>query len=276
MIKKQLTTDPLNEKQHEVLPQLIHKYPNRVLCLLTTECQAHCPFCFRRDLHAQQTEKNPINLKEIIDYVKKSSKINEFIFSGGEPLLEGDLLETAFLCLQKIEHLKIFRIHSRLPIVQKQKIPWQNLEIIAKRVTKPIYFVIHVNSDQELNNPNVSTTLIRLRKLGFILLSHTVFLKGINDNLTTLEKLFNQLIELGVKPYYIFHCDQMLHTQQFVLPLEKERQLMTKLRKKVSGLAFPLHVIDSENGKIPVPSTSWSCATDHFYNFANEKIKSFG
>jgi len=270
------TSDPLNEKAHQVLPQLIHKYPNRVLCLLTTQCQANCPFCFRRNLHEKQSKKNPINLEKVIKYVKKNSKINEFIFSGGEPLLEGDLLEKAFLALEKIPHLKIFRIHSRLPILQSHKMPWKNLEIIAEKCQKPIYFVIHLNSDQELDKPEVRSAISRLRKLGFILLSQTVFLKNINDTLETLEKLFSQLIELGVKPYYIFHCDRMLHTQKFVVSLSKERYLMTELRKKISGLAFPLHVIDSENGKIPIPSDNWLCQTDQFTNFANERIMSLG
>lgn len=274
--QQSVTSDPLNERAHQVLPQLIHKYPNRALCLLTTQCRARCPFCFRRDLHRDQSEKNPINLKNILDYVKKNSHINEFIFSGGEPLLEGDLLERAFAQLQKLEQIKVFRIHSRAPIVDAQAIPWQNLANIAKSTQQPIYFVLHVNTDQELKNPQVQLAIQRLRRLGYILLSHTVFLKNINDNLSTLNKLFSQLVELGVKPYYIFHCDHMLHTQEFVVPLAKERQLMTELRKKVSGLAFPLHVIDSQNGKIPVPSDNWQCEMDQFDNFANEKIVCLG
>jgi len=268
-----LTTDPLNEKDHQVLPQLIHKYDNRVLCLLTTQCHAQCPFCFRRDLYEKQAKKNPINLEKIIHYLQKNPQINEFIFSGGEPLLEGGLLEATIEQLEKVKHLNILRIHSRLLIVNPEEMPWENLERAIEKTNRPIYFVIHVNSDRELDNEKTQNAIKRLRQLGYILLSHTVFLKNINDNLETLEKLFNQLVQLGIKPYYIFHCDNMPHTYKFIVPLEKERQLMTALRQKISGLAYPLHVIDSENGKIPVPSDNWSCQLDCFTNFCGEKIK---
>jgi len=272
MLQKQLTKDPLAEKKHEVLPQLIHKYHNRVLCLLTTECHAHCSFCFRRNLHQTQNKKNPINLETIIQYVKKNPSINEFIFSGGEPLLEGQLLEQAVFELEKIKHLKVLRIHSRLPIINPQIMPWKNLEKIAQTSHNPLYFVIHVNRYEELTQANVKKTIEKLRALGFILLSHTVFLKNINDNLNALRKLFNKLVELGVKPYYIFHCDNMQHTKQFVVDLEKERALMSQLRQVVSGLAFPLHVIDSENGKIPIPNNSWQCRLNYFTDFDGKKI----
>ena len=269
----QVTTDPLNEKKHEVLTQLIHKYPNRALCLLTTQCQANCPFCFRKDLHCQQNQKNPINLEKIINYLKKNPQISELIFSGGEPLLEGALLEEAVLELQTIPNLKVLRIHSRLPIVQNHLIPWKNLENIARKSKLPIYFVLHVNSDQELKSKKIKNSIQRLRQLGYILLSHTVFLKNTNDNLNTLQKLFSKLVELGVKPYYIFHCDNMAHTQKLIVPLKKERQLMNELRKTVSGLAYPLHVIDSENGKIPVPSANWQTNLNAFTDFDNQTIK---
>ena len=111
--------------------------------------------------------------------------------------------------------------------------------------------------------------------MGFILLSHTVFLKGINDTVKKLEKLFNKLVELGVKPYYIFHCDNMDHTQKFIIPIKKEVEIMTNLRKTLTGIAYPLHVIDSDSGegKIPVPTEFWQCSLNSYQDFSSKENK---
>ena len=175
--------------------------------------------------------------------------------------------------LFKLEQIKIIRIHSKLPISAPKLMPWKNLETIAKKTNKTFYFLIHVNSYEELNKKETLETIDRLRKLGFSLLSQTVFLKNTNDSVEKLEKLFNTLIEIGVKPYYIFHCDRIENYQQFQLPLEKEVYLMSELRKKVSGLAYPLHVVDSESGdgKIPVPTNHWQINLKEYKDFSQKK-----
>lgn len=272
---KRILQDPLAEEQHSVLPQLIHKYENRVLCLLTKHCEAACPFCFRQDLYEMGEQENTIDCQKILDYVRKNPSIKEFIFSGGEPLLDPQHLVFLAKELVKIPHLKILRIHSRLPIQNYQAIPWEALEEIAKSIDLPIYFVLHTNHANELKSQLTQKNIARLRKLGFILLSHTVFLRGINDNLPALQTLMETLVNLGVKPYYIFHCDSMAHTQKWIVDLSKERALMSELRKNVSGLAYPLHVIDSSTGqgKIPVPTAFWDAELKNYRDFQGNQIE---
>ncbi|MDP2873698.1 MAG: radical SAM protein [bacterium] len=265
--------DPLNEKAHEVLPGLIWKYPNRVLLVTTKACPAQCSFCFRQNLYADNFQ--PASNQEIVDFVKKHQEIREFIFSGGEPLLEPEKILKLTKSLGKINHLKLFRLHTRLPISSPKTIPFKTLEKLVTLYQKPWYLIIHVNSVGELNKKESATALWKLRQQGFILLSHTVFLKGINDSEEALEKLFTRLIELGVKPYYIFHCDHLKHTTKFVVPLKKEIAIMTKLRPKISGLAYPLHVIDSPtgNGKIPVPTDFWEFNPKEYLDFQKKKCQ---
>ena len=264
--------DPLTEKKHTVCDGLVHQYQNRVLCLLTKDCNAGCPFCFRKNLY-QRGQKNTINLEKIIQYLEKNKNINEFIFSGGEPLLKGDLFEKFSNALFKLKQIKIIRIHSKLPISAPQLMPWKNLETVAKKSNKTLYFLIHANSYEELNKKETLDAINRLRKLGFILLSQTVFLKNTNDTVEKLEKLFNTLLENGVKPYYIFHCDRIEDYQKFQIPLDKEVYLMSELRKRVSGLAYPLHVVDSESGdgKIPVPTNHWQTNLKKYKDFSKKE-----
>lgn len=269
-----LVADPLNEKSHEVLPGLIWKYPNRVLLITTKACPAQCSFCFRQNLYADNFQ--PASNQKIVDFVQKHQEIREFIFSGGEPLLEPEKIFELTKSLGKMDHLKIFRIHTRLPISSPATIPFKTLEKLVALYQKPWYLVTHVNTASEIGNQKTANALWKLRQQGFILLSHTVFLKGINDSEEALEKLFTRLIELGVKPYYIFHCDHLKHTTKFVVPLKKEIEIMTKLRPKLSGLAYPLHVIDSPtgNGKIPVPTDFWKCNTEEYLDFTGQKCRS--
>lgn len=264
--------DPLAEEKSTVCEGLIHKYPTRVLCLLTKNCNAGCPFCFRKNLYKEK-QKNKIDLEKIIEYLEKNKNINEFIFSGGEPLLEGQLLEETFDKLTNLDQIKIIRIHSKLPISNPKLMPWKNLETIAQKSKLPLYFIIHANSYEEFAKKETLASIEKLRKLGFILLSQTVFLQKFNDSVEKLEKLFNSLVENGVKPYYIFHCDNIEGYQEFQIPLEKEVYLMSELRKKVSGLAYPLHVIDSEsgNGKIPVPTNHWHCDFKKYKDFSKKE-----
>jgi lysine 2,3-aminomutase len=268
-----LQTDPLQEKRHEAIPGLIHKYENRVLCHLTYFCPSNCDFCFRKNLY-EKTKKRASD-QEIVSYIKNNPKIKEFIFSGGEPLVKTGELKDLAVNLSKLENIKIFRIHSRHPVTFPKNINFRDLETAIKETTQPWYFVIHVNSITELNNPETIKAILKLKKMGFILLSHTVFLKGINDTVKKLEKLFNKLVELGVKPYYIFHCDSMKHTQKFIIPIKKEVEIMTNLRKTLTGIAYPLHVIDSDSGegKIPVPTEFWQCSLNSYQDFSSKENK---
>ncbi len=271
MLKSFLLTDPLQEKKYEVLPGLIWKYPNRVLLITTGQCPLNCPFCFRQKLYKKDFKRAKDEV--IVKFVKKHKEIKEFIFSGGEPLMVIEDVYNLVKKLSSIKQLKVFRIHTRFPILSPNKVKIKILKKIIKTTTNPWYLVLHVNTPKELENIQTRQTIGEIRRLGFILLSHTVFLKDINDNVEILEKLFSQLIEMGVKPYYIFHCDNMTHTQKYIVPLKKEIEIVTALRKKLSGIANPTHVVDSISGygKIPVPLNFWQFNPRSYKDFSSFK-----
>ena len=263
-----LVKDPLAELDHEVSPGLIWKYPNRLLWLINYHCPSKCDFCFRKELNDRRTI--PSKLSYVKELIKKQPTIVEVIFSGGEPLEVIGLLHQSILDISHIKQIKIFRIHTRQPIAFPDKIDWKLLLELPQKIKQPIYLAIHVNHSREIDNPKVTKAITKLRRAGYILLSQSVFLRGVNDEVEVLEALFEKLIALGVKPYYIFHCDAMKHTQKKVVPIAKEIRIMTALRKRVSGLAYPLHVIDttSGSGKIPVSTDFWKADVSSYSDFS--------
>lgn len=260
--------DPLAEKDHEVLPGLIWKYTNRVLVLSTYACPSECNFCFRKALNQERQERASVD--EMVAFIQKHSQIQEVIFSGGEPLLVMDDLTSMVTALARTKHIQLFRIHTRLPLTFPHNVPLEQLVALPRLIHQPFYMVIHTNHPAELEKLEAQVVIRSLRQAGYIMLSHTVFLQGINDSVDTLEALFTKLVILGVKPYYIFHCDHMPHTERFEVPIEKEVAIMSELRKRVSGLAYPLHVIDSFSGKgkIPVPTDYWEWKSGTYTDFA--------
>ncbi len=269
-----LTVDPLAEKKYEVLPGLIWKYTNRILWLVTPECDSQCAFCFRKNLN--QERKQTAGPKEVAEFVVKYPKIHEVIFSGGEPLLDMERIREVITLLSPLSQISQWRIHTRQPITFPKKVQLDQLKQIVELTDKPIYLVLHVNHPREIMMPETKQLVISMRKLGVILLSHTVFLAGINDSVEVLAQLFEELVELGVKPYSIFHCDTMAHTQQFVVPLEKEVEIMTTLRKQLTGIAYPLHILDSGSGKgkLPVPTNFWQHNLNEYCDFDETVLKS--
>ncbi len=252
-----VVTDPLKEKKHEKLPGLIWKYDERVLLLMTRECPMNCVFCFRKHLYEDAFVR--ANDNEIVSFIHKNKQIKEFIFSGGEPLQEIKSILSLVNRLEKLKQITIYRIHTRLPILQPKRVSLYNLKKLIRLTQKPIYMALHINHPDELKSQYTRRLIISLRQAGFILLSHSVFLKGVNDSPIVLKRLFTLCIELGIKPYHIFHCDHMTHTKQFVVPLKKEAEIMTTLFRTLSGIALPIHVVDSHTGKgkIPVPTYYW-------------------
>lgn len=239
------------------MPGLIWKYKNRILYLVSYTCPIKCPYCFRKNLYVKNSK--PAKPEQVVEFVSKHTQIREFIFSGGEPLAKPETIYKITKNLNLLPHIKMIRIHSRLPLVLPKKVNMSAMKRILDTSHKPQYLVLHVNHPEEIAKTETRKTLTALRRMGYILLSHTVFLKGINDSEKTLGELYTDLIELGIKPYSIFHCDNMEHTQKYIVPLTKEIKIMSNLTKTLSGIALPKHIIDSAsgNGKIPVPTNFW-------------------
>jgi len=251
--------DPLMEEKFVKTKGLIYKYPKRVLIELNNICPIYCEFCTRKrktflEEKWQLTKKE---LENILIFLEKNKEIREIVISGGDPLMSPEELIFLLKKLEESENIKIIRIHTRVPITAPQKIDSKIFDFL-NNFKKVIYLSIHCDSVQELNNDSAKI-LEKFRKTGIILYSQTVFLKGINDSVEKLEELFEKLLELGVRPYYIYRCDPIIGAEKFTVPLEKEKEIMTELRKRISGLACPTYVIDTPmgSGKIPVLLNFW-------------------
>lgn len=267
-------SDPLNEDQHQVVKGLVHKYPNRVLCLLTAECAAYCRFCTRRRL-VSDIERGRMSEDDIdmwADYIREHPYIKEVILSGGDPLtVSTPLLKYALDKIGEIPSVKVIRIGTRVPVTAPELITEKKLSVLAS-VKQPLYMGIHFEHPSELT-PETVEAVTKLRKIGAILYSQTVFLAGVNDDYQTLYDLFTGLVEVGVRPYYIYRCDPVSGLNHFRVDFERERSIMTRLRKSLSGLACPMYVIDTANGsgKVPVPLDFWDFDAGSYRDFADEE-----
>lgn len=265
--------DPLLEEKYTPVKGLIHKYRNRVLILLTMACASYCRFCTRQR-SVSEIEKgkiSPEDLDRMVEYIKNHPEIKEIILSGGDPFVVPETLKLALVKFSKLPQIKIIRIGTRVPVSDPKLVTKDLLEAF-KKIKQPLYILIHFEHPAEITKETVKV-VTALRKAGAILLSQSVFLKGVNDRIEILEELFNKLVEIGVKPYYIFRCDPVEGSEDFWVEPEKEVEIMTELRKRLSGLAYPLYVIDAPNGcgKIPVPLNFWKFDLKRYKDFEEKE-----
>lgn len=267
-------SDPLQEKEHEVVHGMINKYGNRVLCLLTAECAAYCRFCTRRRLVSDidQGRMSELHVDAWVSYLKKHPDVREVILSGGDPfIVSDDFFEYTLNQISSLDTVKILRIGTRAPVSDPSIITCRKLDVIH-RVEQPVYIGIHFEHPSEITKSTVRC-IKGLLSAGAILYSQTVFLKGVNDDYQTLFDLFNGLLEIGVRPYYIYRCDPVPGANHFRVELETERLIMTELRRNLSGLACPTYVIDVPHGsgKIPVPLEFWDSEMESYTDFEGNR-----
>ncbi|PIS16044.1 lysine 2,3-aminomutase [Candidatus Roizmanbacteria bacterium CG09_land_8_20_14_0_10_41_9] len=269
-------SDPLLEEEHTKVRGLIHKYKNRVLILLTLNCAAYCRFCTRRR-DVSQVMKGVItenDLKRMKSYMEKHPQIKEIILSGGDPFTVPALLEKALKMFSSMPQIKVIRIGTRIPVSDPKKIDKKLIKILSVVKKQPLYVMIHFEHPDEITK-ETEQAVLRLRKSGAILFSQSVFLKGVNDSFDTLYVLFSRLIEIGVKPYYLFRCDPVKGTEHFIVDIRKEIEIASKLRRNLSGLASPMYIIDvpEGNGKVPVPLNFWDFKLEEYRDFEGKAIK---
>jgi len=266
--------DPLLEEENEKVKGLVHKYSSRALILLTMSCAAYCRFCTRRrivsDVCGGLVTRSDIFQME--NYLLAHREINEVIFSGGDPLTAPELLKYALEKFSKLPQIKIIRIHTRIPVSNPALLTASTLTAI-RSLKQPVYVSVHFEHPDELTKETVAAVK-KLRMAGAILLSQSVFLKGVNDNYEILYTLFTKISEIGIRPYYIYRCDPVRGAEHFIVPFEKEIAIMTKLRINLSGIACPNYVIDTPDGsgKVPVPLSFWEFKKDSFKDYLNKKI----
>ena len=245
--------DPVNDLTFNPTPSLIHKYHGRVLLIASPKCDIHCRYCFRRHFpYSEQT--NTRHWQKALDYIAQDPSIHEVILSGGDPMsLSEKGLVQLIEKIEAIPHIKTLRIHSRTPVVAPSKAPIQTLIVWAKQTRLNKVLVVHCNHANELN-PQTQQLFSLYKEAGFHLLNQSVLLKGINDQVKTLEGLSHKLFEQGVLPYYLNQLDQVQGAAHFEVDRHTALNLHNQLRKCLSGYLLPSLVQDTSSPfyKMPV------------------------
>jgi lysine 2,3-aminomutase len=238
--------DPLAEEQQSPAPQVIHRYPRRVVLLVSNQCAVHCRFCMRKRRVSESGQVPRALIDEGIAYIRRNPQINEVVLSGGDPLmLDDDRLTDILKQLRNLPQVALLRIHTRMPGVFPQRIT----EMLVRRLTAfhPLYINIHFNHPLELT-PEAVAACRRMADAGIPLGSQTVLLKGINDDAAVLHELMQSLLIHRIRPYYVHQVDRVPGTAHFGVPLPESLRLMDALRGKLSGLAMPHLMIDLPGG----------------------------
>ena len=250
--------DPIGDDAHSPVEGIVHRYPDRVLLKLTHVCAVYCRFCFRREMVGpdKPTALSADALVAALDYIRMHRDIWEVILTGGDPMvLSARRLRETMKALGAIDHVKVVRIHTRVPVADPKRITPELVRAL-KIKGKPTYVALHVNHARELS-PVVRVAVARLADAGMPLLAQTVLLKGVNDNAETLAALMRALVECRIKPYYLHHGDLAPGTSHLRTDIATGQNLMRHLRGRVSGLCQPTYILDipGGHGKSPIGPT---------------------
>lgn len=245
--------DPLHEDGDSPVPGLTHRYPDRVLLLVTDMCSMYCRHCTRRRFAGQKDQALPMErIEKAIDYIRNTPQVRDVLLSGGDPLLlSDDKLEYIISKLREIEHVEIVRIGSRTPVVLPQRITPQLCEMLKKY--HPIWINTHFNHSKEIT-PEAKKACNMLADAGIPLGNQSVLLRGINDCVHVMKRLVQDLVRMRVRPYYIYQCDLSMGLEHFRTPVSKGIEIIEGLRGHTSGYAVPTFVVDAPGGggKTPV------------------------
>ena len=230
--------DPLDEAEFTPVLGLLHKYQSRVLIVLNGSCAIHCRYCFRRHFPYQEHQISAENWQQILQYIAADSRINEVIFSGGDPLTCNDKMLARYAAdLSEILHLKTLRLHTRLPIMIPERID-EACVAWMRQTRLQIVVVIHCNHANELDEA-VGDSLGRLSEAGVTLLNQSVLLRGVNDDIECLVNLSHKLFEYRVLPYYLFLLDEVQGAAHFDVGREEALELHQMLKSRVAGYLVP-------------------------------------
>ncbi len=252
-LSKNDMVDPCGEDKDSPVPGLVHRYPDRVLLLVTDQCATYCRYCTRRRLvGSNERSITQGNFEEVLKYLKSHKKVRDVILSGGDPLLlENERLEEILSRLRAIPHIELLRIGTRAPVTLPQRITVGLVRMLKK--FHPLMISIHFTHPKEISDA-VKRACSELADGGIPLGSQTVLLKGINDKPYIIKKLVHELLKIRVRPYYIYQCDLATGTEHFRTSVATGIQIMEKLRGHTTGYAIPTYVIDAPGGggKIPM------------------------
>jgi lysine 2,3-aminomutase len=256
--------DPIGDDAHSPVAGIVHRYPDRVLFKLVHVCAVYCRFCFRREMvgPGKATALSDTAYRDALDYIRSRPEIWEVILTGGDPLmLSPRRLAEIMADLAAIDHVKIVRIHTRVPVAAPARIDADMIE--ALRVAgATTWIAVHANHPRELSDA-ARTACARLADAGIPLVSQTVLLRGVNDDAAVLEALMRAFVETRIKPYYLHHGDLAPGTAHLRTGIAEGQELMRRLRGRVSGLCQPEYVLDipGGHGKAPIGPHYLSQAT---------------
>ena len=245
--------DPLHEDEDSPVPGLTHRYPDRVLLLITDMCSMYCRHCTRRRFAGQKDGESAIErIDRAIEYIAKTPQVRDVLLSGGDSLCVSDeRLEYIISRVRQIPHVEIIRLGSRTPVVCPQRITDDLVNMLKKY--HPVWLNTHFNHPQEVTK-EAAEACAKLANAGIPLGNQTVLLRGVNDCVNTMKKLMHELVKMRVRPYYIYQCDLSMGIEHFRTPVSKGIEIIEGLRGHTSGYAVPTFVVDAPGGggKTPV------------------------
>lgn len=245
--------DPLGEEKYSHAEGLVHRYPDRVLLLLTHKCSMYCRHCTRRRVvGCEDFSLSSEKLDKALEYIRQNKQIRDVLLSGGDPLVMPDSwLENVIRRLREIPHVEIVRIGTRTPVVLPMRITDDLLKMLCKY--QPIWINTHFNHPKEITEESAKACM-KIVDAGIPLGSQTVLLRGINDDAGTLRELFTKLVKIRVRPYYLYQCDIAKGIGHFRTTVEQGIDIIRNIRGYISGFAVPTYVIDAPGGggKIPI------------------------
>jgi len=255
--------DPIGDDAHSPVEGIVHRYPDRVLLKPVHVCAVYCRFCFRREMvgPGKRQTLSPAALAAALGYIRNNPAIWEVILTGGDPLvLSPRRLRALVRELADIPHVKVIRVHTRLPVADPEKIT-PSLVRALRAEGKATYVVLHANHPRELSDA-ARLACARFVDAGIPMLSQSVLLRGVNDDAATLEGLLRTFVECRIKPYYLHHADLAPGTAHFRTTIAHGQALMRDLQGRVSGLCQPAYVLDIPGGygKAPVGPCYWNTA----------------
>jgi lysine 2,3-aminomutase len=247
--------DPIGDRAHSPVSGIVHRYPDRVLFKLVHVCAVYCRFCFRREMvgPGRESALSDAAYQSALDYIRAHEEIWEVILTGGDPLmLSPRRLAEIMADLAAIEHVKIIRLHTRVPVADPARVS-EEMVAALKVAGATIWVALHANHASELTG-NARAACARLVDAGIPMVSQSVLLRGVNDNAAALEALMRGFVECRIKPYYLHHGDLAPGTAHLRTTLAHGQELMRSLRGRVSGLCQPDYVLDipGGHGKSPV------------------------
>lgn len=256
--------DSLAEDMHSPVPGLVHRYPDRVLMLITNTCASYCRYCTRARLVGDpQQSFNSQDFEAQLEYLRRTPQVRDVLISGGDPLtLAPKVLERVLRSLREIEHIEVIRIGSRVPVFMPQRVTTELCDMLQQ--FHPLWLNIHVNHPHEVT-AELEAACDKLTRAGIPLGNQTVLLAGVNDDPYLMRQLVQDLVRIRVRPYYIYQCDLVHGAGHFRTPVAKGIEIIEALRGHTSGFAVPTFVVDAPGGggKIPVAPNYLISMSDH-------------